>query len=180
MLRIFVPSRELFDETNNEFVTQEGFELEIEHSLVSLSKWESKFEKSFLSNEHRSSEELYSYIECMIPHGKVPNDLENRLSAENLKQIANYIDSSQSATKFGDLPKTPKKAETITSELIYYWLVVFNIPFDVETWHLNRLFSLIRICNIKNQKPTKRSKAELSRQYRELNEQRRAKYNTKG
>jgi hypothetical protein len=179
MLTIVVEERELYNEATSEILTQPSFTLELEHSLVSLSKWESIFEKPFLAETPKTQEELIRYVECMILDSSGQVDL-NQIGTTEWTKITEYIGSNQTATTFGELPEKPKKAETITSELIYYWLVIFTIPFEVEKWHLNRLFALIRICNLKNQKPTKKSKSELAQDYRTLNQQRKAKYNTKG
>jgi hypothetical protein len=116
----------------------------------------------------------------MILNEDFPDDIISRLSQRNLDQINAYIESKESATTFGKLPEQKARGEIITSELIYYWMVAFTIPFECETWHLNRLFALVRICNIKNSKPKKMSKSELAMRNRELNAQRRAELNTRG
>ena len=182
MLTIIVPGDEVYNEETQEFSSYGDFELRLEHSLVSLSKWESKFEKPFLGKLEKTPDEILSYIEGMILNETYPADLWERLSQENLTAINNYIESKQSATTFGSMPevRTRSKAETITSELVYYWMVAFNIPFETQHWHLNRLFSLIRICNMKNSKPTKMSKSELAKRNRDLNAQRREQFGTSG
>lgn len=180
MLILTLPGRDLYDEVKEEFITQPPFTLELEHSLVSLSKWESKFRKPFLAPDDKTQEELYGYIECMILNPIFPEDVIRRLNGKHMGEIRDYIESPETATTFGEMPKKTTRGEKVTAELIYYWLVVFNIPFEVERWHLNRLFALVRICNIKNQKPTKQSKAETVRKYRELNSQRKAQYGTSG
>ena len=180
MLRLILTEEEFFNEETSEFIAGPGVVLELEHSLVSLSKWESKFQKPFLSKESKTPEEVLAYIEIMILNKECPERLLDTLGQEHFAAVQNYIDSPESATTFGKLPPQRGRGETITSELIYYWLVVFNIPFEVECWHLNRLLSLVRICNLKNQKPQKPKKGETSRQYRELNAQRRAQLGTTG
>jgi hypothetical protein len=180
MLTIKLVGDELFNEESEEFLTVGDLVLEIEHSLVSLSKWESKFEKPFLGTEEKTNEEVYEYLKLMILTPDVPDDILTRFTQDNIIEINEYIDSPQSATTFGEMPKTRARGETITSELIYYWMVVFNIPFECETWHLNRLFSLIRICNIKNSKPKKMSKSSIAQRNRDLNNQRRAQLGSKG
>lgn len=180
MLNLIVPGIELYNEETEEFHHEPHFVLQLEHSLISLSKWESIFEKPFLGKQKKSNDELMVYVECMILNPVFPAQLRARLSQENVEAVQSYIESAQSATTFGKMPDRPGKQEIITAELIYYWLVVFNIPFEVETWHLNRLFALIRICNIKQGKQPKRGKAETARHYRELNAQRRAQYGTTG
>jgi hypothetical protein len=180
MLTITVGAADVFDEATQEFRTQGGMELQLEHSLVSLSKWESIHEKPFLGEVEKSPEEVFSYIECMILGENPRGEFLQQLSDENLKQINEYIDAKMTATWFSDQPGAPRARESITSELIYYWMTVFHIPFECETWHLNRLFTLIRICNVKQSKPKKMSRAEVARRNRELNEQRKAQLGTKG
>lgn len=180
MLTIILQGEEFFNEETQEFTTVDDFVLELEHSLVSLSKWESKFEKPFLGKDQKSSIEIQSYIEAMILNPIYPVDIWTRFNKSQLDQITTYIDSKQSATTFGQMPEQKGRGETITSELIYYWMVLFNIPFECERWHLNRLFALIRICNIKNGKPKKMSRNELAQRNRDLNAQRRAQLNTSG
>lgn len=180
MLRIVVPGVELFDEAKQEFMTQEHTVLDLEHSLVSLSKWEQEYEKPFLNAEEKTTEEVLGYIRCMTITPEIPNDVYQRLSDENIRQINNYIDAKMTATWFNDQPGAPASRDIITSELIYYWMITFQIPFECERWHLNRLFTLIRVCNIKQAKPKKMSRSEIAARNRALNEQRKAKLGTKG
>lgn len=180
MLSLLVGGEELFDERTSTFISTEPFEVDFEHSLLSLSKWESKFNKPFLGNSNKTTEEALEYVGCMVLTKDVPEDFLDRLTNQNLVDINDYVNSSQSATTFGQMPKTPGRGEIITSELIYYWMVAFNIPFECESWHLNRLFSLIKICNIKNSKPQKMSRSEMAQRNHELNAQRKAKLNTTG
>lgn len=171
---------ELFDEVKEEFLDVEPVVLQLEHSLISLSKWESKHKVPFLSTSDKTTQQTMDYIECMILNPDFPPEVLALLSREDFEKINDYIESSESATTFGKMPKTPGRGETITAELIYYWMVAFTIPFECERWHLNRLFALIRICNIKNQKPKKMSRQELSRQYHDLNQKRKAELGTSG
>ena len=180
MLRLIVDATEVFNEETNEFGTVGGFQLDLEHSLISMSKWESITQQPFLSKEGRTNEEIMTYIKCMILTTDYPEDIFERFSQSEIDDVTAYIESPQSATTFGEMPETKGRGETITSELIYYWLVAFNIPFECETWHLNRLFSLIRICNLKNQKPKPMGKMARAAQYRKLNAERRAKLGTTG
>ena len=180
MLRIIVPGTEYYNEEDEEFHTVGDFVLDLEHSLLSLSKWESKYQKPFLGNNEKTPEEILGYIEAMILNTEVPSDLFSRLSRENINSINSYIESKESATTFGTMPETRGRGETITSELIYYWMVAYTISFECEKWHLNRLFSLIRICNMKNSPTKKMSKSELAQRNRDLNAQRKAQYNTSG
>jgi hypothetical protein len=180
MLVIHVSGVESFDENTQEFIAQGGTVLELEHSLVSLSKWESIHEKPFLGKEPKTAEEILSYVKCMTLTEKVPREIFQKLSQENIEEIREYIEAKASATWFSEQPGEPKSRDVITSELIYYWMTVFNIPFECERWHLNRLFTLIRICNVKQSKPEKMSSSELARRNRELNAQRRAQLGTTG
>lgn len=180
MLRLIVPGDEYFNEETEEFETVGDVELLLEHSLISLSKWESKHLKPFLAKNDKTSEEILSYVEAMIVSPSYPSNVFSRFSQENLHSINDYIDSKYSATSFGHLPEHRGSGETITSELIYYWMVALNIPFEVEYWHLNRLFALIRICNVKNSKSKKMPRHEIAARNRELNAQRRAQLGTSG
>lgn len=180
MLRIIVPGEELYDETTETFSDVDSIVLDLEHSLISLSKWESEFQKPFLLPGGKSTEEVFGYIRAMIITPTFPSDILSRFTHENLSQVNDYIDSKQSATIFGEIPRHPARGEKITSELIYFWMITFNIPFQCETWHLNRLFSLIRICNIKNSKPKKMSRNELAQRNRDLNAARKAELGTTG
>ena len=170
----------MWDESTETFGSVNDTVLELEHSLISLSKWESEFQKPFLTQGEKTPEEIMGYVKAMIVTDNIPEDILYKMSPENFAQINAYIDSSQSATTFGYMPKQIGRSETITSELIYYWMVAFNIPFECETWHLNRLFSLIRICNLKSSKPKKMSRSEIAARNRELNAQRKAKLGTTG
>jgi hypothetical protein len=182
MLTITILGEELWDEAAETFLNDESGKivLQLEHSLVSLSKWESKFEKAFLGKQEKTAEEVLAYVEDMVVTPDYPPDVLLKLTQEHISEINGYIDSKQSATTFGQMPKRPGQTETITSELIYYWMVAYQIPFECQHWHLNRLFSLIRICNVKNAPKDKQSKGQMAQQMRELNEQRRRELGTSG
>jgi len=180
MLKLTIIGDEFFDEATETFSSVGDIVVELEHSLVSLSKWESKFQKPFLGSMEKTTDEVLYYIEAMIVTPNFPPDILSKLSRKNFSEINEYIDSKQSATTFGEMPRHRGRSETITSELIYFWMVGFNIPWACETWHLNRLFSLIRICNVKNSKPKKMSRSELAARNRELNAQRKAQLGTTG
>ena len=183
MLTIIVPEREFYNEETNEFSIVKEQKLVLEHSLLSVSKWESKWHKPFLDNSSKTTEEVLDYIRCMTITQNVDPLVYRSLSSENQKDITDYIDSPMSATTFyqansQSTVQAPKKK--ITSEYIYYWMAKFNIPFEVcEKWHLARLMNLLRICAVENDN-RKMSKSETMMSNRELNALRRAKYKTRG
>lgn len=181
MLTIVVPKTEFFDERINEFVNIEETVLQLEHSLVSLSKWESKFEKPFLGKEKKTDEEALGYVQAMNTTPNVAPEVFYRLTQENIEQINDYIEAKMTATWFSDQKNEPKQKEVITAELIYYWMFAFGIPLECEHWHLNRLFTLIKVCNLKNDsKPKKMSRQEQLAQQRDLNAKRKAELGTSG
>lgn len=179
MLKITILLSRVFNEETNK-VERSEVELELEHSLVSLSKWESKYEKPFLGKDEKTSEEILDYIRCMILTPDYPPDVLKHLSQENADAISAYIDAKMTATWFPPTPPGPPNRETITSELVYYWMSSYQIPWDAENWHLNRLFTLIRIFGIKQGKQTKRSRSDLMAERHRLNEQRRKQMGSSG
>lgn len=180
MLTIIIKGEEVFDEKTNTFSYLDDTTIEFEHSLLSVSKWESKYQVPFLSSAEKTGEEIFGYIKAMVITPNLDLDVLYRLSDENIATIQGYIDSKESATTFGRMPEHRGPGEVITSELIYFWMVSFNIPFECETWHINRLFSLIRICNIKNSKPKKMSRNELAQRNAAINAERKKKLGTSG
>jgi hypothetical protein len=180
MLTVTVGATDFFNEETGSFEVHGGVELQLEHSLASLSKWESIYEVPFLGPKSKTPEQLFKYIECMVLAPNPPGDILQKLSQENVEEIQAYIDRKMTATWFSEIEPQTKNQETITAELVYYWLTVYNIPFECETWHLNRLFTLIRIASLKQQKPKKMSRADVARRNRELNQQRRAQLKSKG
>lgn len=179
MLHLTIPLKQGFNEETNEFVILDGFEMEMEHSLVSLSKWESFYKKPFLGKESKTTEESLFYAQCMTLTPNLPPEIFQKFTDAEIEKINVYIKDPHSATTFGARNSRPS-SETITSELIYYWMVAYNIPPEYQHWHLNRLLTLIRICNIKNRPAKKMTKSELAARNRELNAQRRAQYGTRG
>lgn len=179
MLWITVPAAEVWDEKSMEFFTTKEQKLQLENSLVSISKWEAKWQKSFFSREPKTLEETIDYIKCMTITQNVDPNVYRMLSNQNIKDIQEYIEAPMTATTFSERSRAGGR-ETVTSELIYYWMVALNIPFECQKWHINRLLTLIRICNIKNQPDRKRSRREIINQNAALNAARRKKFNTKG
>lgn len=180
MLQITVPATEEWDESKQEFVYTKETTLQLEHSLVSLSKWESKWCKPFLSDEDLTEEETIDYIKCMTITQNVNPEVYKCLTQENIYQVRDYISAPMTATYFSKERNSRPSREIVTSELIYYWMISLNIPFECQKWHLNRLLTLIRVCNIKNKPPKKMSRREIMERNAALNESRRKQLNTKG
>lgn len=179
MLQITIPGSEMFNEQTQEFFTTKETVLQLEHSLVSLSKWESRWNVPFLGKEEKSIEQTIDYIKCMTITQNVNPIVYSALTNANIEAINAYIDLPMTATTFSDIHSAPNR-EIVTSELIYYWMIALNIPMECQKWHLNRLLTLIRVCNVKNTPPKKMSRGEIMRRNAELNAARKKKYNTKG
>lgn len=181
MLKLSISLEESYDEKKQKFIVTNAVELELEHSLASLSKWESREEKPFLGQVEKTSEEVLRYVQDMTLTPDVPEALYHALSEENIKAINDYINAKQTATWFAEEKARPSR-EVITAEIMYHWMVALQIPFECQYWHLNRLITLVRVCNEKNQpeKKGKMSRADMARKRRELNQQRMAKHNTRG
>ena len=181
MLEIIVPGeQEMWDERKQEFVygNTKDVTLRLEHSLISISKWESKWLVPFLNSE-KTGEQLLDYIKCMTLNPTVDPTVYERLTLDNIKKINDYITSPMTATTVNDKKGTGGR-EKVTSELIYYWMITCGIPVEFEKWHINRLIMLIRVCVAKNAAPKKMSKSEIMAQNRALNAARKAKLHTKG
>ena len=179
MLLITVVTDERYDEENNLFITPKKQVLHLEHSLISLSKWESKWGKAFLSKDSKTYEETIDYIRCMTMNQIVDPEFYSFISAENMEEVQAYIEAPMTATSFSK-ENTGVSREIITSEIIYYWMITLNIPFDCQKWHLNRLLTLINVCNIKSKKPPKMGRKELANRNTELNAARKKLLNTNG
>ena len=181
MLTIKVPiSPEGWDDEKQEFIEPEYQTLQLEHSLVSLSKWESKWCKPFLSSI-KSDEEMLDYIKCMTVTKNMDPNIYNYLTTSNVIEIKDYIDAPMTAMKFPKNRSSKLSRDIITSDIIYYWMITLNIPIDeCQKWHLNRLMALIRVCDIKNSPPKKKSQREIMEEYARINAERRKQLNTKG
>lgn len=184
MLKVIVPGlgSEDWDEIEEEFIyhaESEDVELQLEHSLVALSKWESKWHERFLGRNDLTDEQMIDYIRCMTINDVDP-EVYSRLTTEVLTQIKEYMDDPMTATTFGKSNPRSNSSEATTSEIIYYWMIVNNIPVEFEHWHIKRLLTLIRVCSIKNQPAKKMNKLEVAKTYRSLNAERCAKLGTKG
>lgn len=180
MLRLEIPQREYFNDKTSEFITLPKQTLILEHSLISLSKWESKWNKPFLDNTNKTMEETIDYIKCMTVNTNVDPMVYTTLPRETITQINEYITSPQTATWFSEDPSSPPNREITTSEILYYQMIELGIPFECEKWHINRLTTLIRVCSIKRSDSKKMSCREILSRNKELNAARKAKYQTKG
>ena len=181
MLQITVPlSPEGWDEENERFIEAKYQTLQLEHSLVSLSKWESKWNRAFLSKKDKTDEEILDYFKCMTLTQNVNPEVYKRLTDQHIKQINNYINAPMTATVIVNPQSSKGSNETVTSELIYYWMIALNVPFKCEKWHLNRLLTLIQVCNAKNAPPKKMNKGDIMRRNSALNAARKQRLNSRG
>jgi hypothetical protein len=179
MLKVTIPAIELYDEAKEEFVSLKEQTLQLEHSLVSLSKWESQWNKPFLSKESKTIEETVDYIKCMTTNKNVDEDVYKYIPDNIIKQVSEYIEAPMTATKFSNEKKSINR-EIITAEIIYYWMIALNIPFECQKWHLNRLLTFINVCNLKNAPPKKMGKQELASRNTSLNAARKQQLNSRG
>lgn len=187
MLVLSLTETEYFDSTTREFIYTKPVELKLEHSLLSISKWESIWKIPFLythderGNDTKTREQLISYVKCMTLNKNVPDEVYSCIGTREIMQISEYINSELTATWFKEEPNGAKGESTkLTSELIYYLMTANQIPWEAEKWHLSRLFTLLRICDVKSKKEKKMSKAEQMAQQRNLNASRRKSRKSKG
>lgn len=174
MLEIIVSESEVWDEASNQFLYVPGVKLKLEHSLLSLSAWESKWCKPFLQDKEKTEEETIDYIRCMtLNPEEIDDTVYATLSLDNLKAIKDYISAPMTATWFPPDKRGNRNGEQVTSELIYYWMISLQIPMECQAWHLNKLMTLIRVCNVKNQPSKKHGKNDVLRQNAALNAARR-------
>lgn len=180
MLQIEVPEQEFWDADLGEFITSKPKTLQLEHSLVSISKWESTWKKPFLSKEEKTYEETIDYVRCMTITQNVDPNTYLALTPEIIEQVNAYISDSMTATFFSGKEPGRGSGKIVTSELIYYWMVALNIPFECQKWHLNRLLTLIKVCNLESAPPKKRSKRDVMAQNKALNAARRKRLGSRG
>ena len=172
--KIIIPARDdFYDSTTNSFISMKEQTLNLEHSLISLSKWERKIKKPFLSTDEKTAEEWLFYIKCMTLN-PVNEIAYACITSEMFQEIMDYIADPMTATTFGMIKDHPGRKEVITSEIIYYYMFSYGIPIELEKWHLNTLMALIRVFSIKNGNQPKMSSREAGMFQRELNEMRRA------
>ena len=180
MLRITLPESEQYNEETEEFITFKTQELQLEHSLVSLSKWESKWGKPFLTKKEKTVEESIDYVRCMTLTQNVDPEVYKRITPDIVDSVAKYIENPMTATTFSKKSNQPPNHEVVTAELIYYWMIAYNVPFECQKWHLNRLMTLINVCQIKNEPPKKMGTKALGNRNAALNAARRQSLNTRG
>lgn len=179
MLQITIPENEFFNDSTGEFINIRKTTLRLEHSLLSLSKWEAKWHVPFLTEKEKTQEQCIDYIRCMTIAPNVDPMVYLGLTKENFDAVNNYIDDPATATTIKETRKS-RSREIITSEIIYYWMVSLNIPFECEKWNLNRLIMLVRVCSIKNEEPKKPNRRDLYARNNMLNQQRRKMLNSTG
>lgn len=166
MLELHIEGKESWDEDKNEFVYSDSYDLKLEHSLVSISKWEAKYHKSFINTKDKTLEQTLDYISMMVI-GKAPDPVVFKsLTKENITEIERYINDPMTATTFSKEDEKEIAAKTnnskfVTSEEIYYWMTAQNIPFTCERWHINRLITLVKLCAIFN-KPKDNKKKKMT------------------
>lgn len=186
MLPIVIPpceEKDGWDEKKKQFYHLNAFKgctLNLEHSLISVYKWEAKWHVSFIATKDKTEEQSLYYIKCMTINKDVPDEAYNHLTVKDIQDISAYINDPMTATTINNIDKKTGGREIVTAELIYYWMIALNIPFECQKWHFNQLITLIEVCNAKNTPPKKMSKSEVMARNRALNQARRAKYNTKG
>lgn len=182
MLEIIVPASEFFDEASQEFCSMKSCVLRLEHSLVSISKWESKYHKPFLSDDQKTDEEALDYIRFMTLTQNVDPTVYLGLTSELYDKINAYLMDPMTATTFSNIEKRqdPFARSVVTSELIYYWMTALNIPMECQKWHINRLLTLIRVASIKNQAEKKMDRQSQAEMYARLNAERRKQMGTSG
>lgn len=179
MHKIYVPKGEFWDERKEQFIYTKETTLKLEHSLISIAKWESKWHIPYLDSE-KTNEQALDYVRCMTLNPDVDPNVYLRLTIKDIQKLKEYIDDPMTATTIKEDKSKTGRGQRITAELVYYWMTQFNIPIEFEKWHFNRLITLIRVCAEESNPKKKMTKAEAAKSIREINAARRAKYNTKG
>ena len=184
MLSIHVDDATYYNEDTETFAHVKGADLQLEHSLISLSRWEEKWHIPFLATDNKTDEQIRDYVRCMTVTKNIDQQVYDYMPTSVLKEILDYIENPMTATWFNDENEkrkgAPRRKEIVTSEIIYYWMITLNIPVQFERWHLNRLLTLIRVLNIKNAPSKKMNKRDILANNRKLNAARRAKHKSKG
>lgn len=180
MLEIVVKGVECYDEAKDEFISTKDTTLCLEHSLLSLAKWESKWHKPFLNNDNKTQEEILDYVRCMTITRNVDPSVYAAMTINQIEQVKAYIEDPMTATWFNDKNQPKRRQKAITAEIIYYWMVALQIPFECEKWHLNRLLTLVRVCNIENAPKKKMKKGDIYKQNAALNAERLARSKSGG
>ena len=181
MIQIKIPESEYFNESSNEFILIKPITLKMEHSLISIKNWESKWNVAFLGKEEKTNEQMIDYLRCMtISPGDVKYETYLSISQTEMTRISEYIKAPMTATKFYDEHGNQINRETITAEIIYYWMVTLNIPFELQKVHLNQLLTLIRVTSVKNTPPKKMSKSEIIKRNNRINDERRKRFGITG
>lgn len=183
MISITIPKSEVYDNKKNVFYrVDKPITLQLEHSLISVQKWESKWGKSFLGTKKKTQEEAIDYIRCMCITPNIKDEAFYCIPGKEMNRIAEYIDAPMTALVFrGGSGSGPKKREIVTADIIYYWMISYNIPSEYRKWHLNQLLTLIQVFNEKNApKKNRRSRMEILEDYKSINERNKERFNTKG
>lgn len=180
MLTIVIPQMDIFNDDSQQFSVLEEFHLELEHSLISLSKWESFFEKPFMETQKKTTEETLAYIRFMALDERVPAAIFDRITNDHMERINAYITAKMTATWFGATRKGAPNPEIVTAELLYYWMFELKIPMECQHWHLNRLLTQIEVCNKKNAPAKKTNRSEMISDRKRMNAERKAKTNSTG
>lgn len=180
MLTIEVQGKEVYNDDLNEFIQIPSTKLRLEHSLVSISKWESKWKVPFLGKEEKTPEQVLDYVKIMTITQNVDPIVYAGLTKEHMKKINEYIADPMTATWFSEKDKKPNNGRVVTSELIYYWMIALNIPIEFQKWHFNKLMTLIQVCNEEQQPKKELSKKDLYARNRNINAARKAALHSRG
>lgn len=179
MLKLIIPETELFDDRTGEFINIDRTALTLEHSLISISKWESNWEIPFINTRHKTKAQTIDYIKCMTITPNVNPNVYRCITNEHIRVVNEYIDKPMTATTFSDKNKGSRNKK-ITNEEIYYQMIELGIPVEFEKWHLNRLLTLIHVCTSYRTPGNKRSTSDIIRDHKAINAANRKRFNSKG